>query len=37
MKPAFEKLMENGKRIYGERSPKEIRAYVLKQLETMEL
>lgn len=37
MKPAFEKLMEGGKRIYKEKSPKEIRSYVLKQLETMEL
>lgn len=37
MKPVFEKLMEGGKRLYKEKSPKEIRSYVLKQLETMEL
>lgn len=37
MKPVFEKLMEGGKRLYKEKSPKEIRNYVLKQLETMEL
>ncbi len=37
MKPVFEKLMKGGKRLYKEKSPKEIRNYVLKQLETMEL
>jgi nicotinate phosphoribosyltransferase len=37
MIPAATKLMENGRRLTGERAPKEIRAAVLKQLEKLEL
>ena len=37
MQPAFEKLMAGGVRLQPEKSPREIRDYVLQQLETMEL